>query len=64
MELGMIGLGGMGTNMVRRLRRAAQQVACFATPYHHELSPVERLLPIPQRYEAQRLRHLPRLDRF
>jgi len=25
MELGMIGLGRMGTNMVRRLRRAGQQ---------------------------------------
>ena len=40
------------------------RVACFATAFHHELPPVERLLPIPRRYEAQGLRHAPGLDRF
>ena len=29
MELGMIGLGRMGTNMVRRLRRAGHQCVVF-----------------------------------
>ena len=40
------------------------RVACFATAFHHELPPVERLLPMPRHYEAQGLRHAPRLDRF
>ena len=34
MELGMIGLGRMGTNMVRRLRRAGQQ--CVVYDFHPE----------------------------
>jgi 6-phosphogluconate dehydrogenase len=29
MELGMIGLGRMGTNMVRRLRRAGHQCVVY-----------------------------------
>ena len=33
-----------------------QQVACFDTAFHHDLSRVARLLPIPRRYEAQGVR--------
>ncbi|MCE5318241.1 MAG: acetate/propionate family kinase [Parachlamydia sp.] len=32
------------------------QVACFDTAFHHDLSCVARLLPIPRRYEAQGVR--------
>ena len=32
------------------------QVACFDTAFHHDLTRVARLLPIPRRYEAQGVR--------